>query len=140
MRVYVAGSSKEIPRVRAIMTALRLAGHVITHDWTPLVERFGSDGAAQERALTPADLAKCAAADIHAIDDAERVVMLWPRTKSEGAYVELGIAIGIGRPVTVSGGDRFWCALLRDEEHRAAGHRVFDTDEEAIASLCGEAA
>lgn len=140
MLFYVAGSSREIPRVREAQRRLRAAGHEITHDWTVAVEQFGSDGAGQERVLSDAELARYAADDLRAIDRAHCVLVLWPTTPSVGVFVELGYAIKSGARVVVSGGDRFWCALLRDKAHLRGRHRVAANDGEAIGWLLGEAA
>ncbi len=39
MRIYVAGSSRDLARVQWAQQALRAAGHVITHDWTEVLAK-----------------------------------------------------------------------------------------------------
>ena len=49
MRVYVAGSSKEVPRIRGIHAAIRALGGDITFDWTPSIERAIRLGISEEQ-------------------------------------------------------------------------------------------
>lgn len=146
--VYVAGSSREIPRVRAAMDALRDAGLVVIGDWTRAVESFGSGG----DALTDEQRANCANDDLDAIDDARAILVLWPETPSAGAYIELGYALGRVRSnlddrpaVFIVGGNSIWHSYVRGLffRHFELGE-TFATVEEAIEwmrhemHVCGE--
>lgn len=83
-RVYVCASSRETPRARAAMDALRAAGVAITLDWTetwqPTVEML--DSARRSAAL----------ADLRAIDDADVVLVLDSEHRSD-LLAELGYAL-----------------------------------------------
>lgn len=81
MRVYVAGSSKEIERVRGAQAVFTNAGHTITYDWTV-------DYLAQIDTLQMAG-EKCT----EGVRTADLFYLCIPRHHpSIGAWVELGIA------------------------------------------------
>ena len=121
--VYVAGSSRELPRVREAVWALGMAGVTALDAWLSDVEQHGSAGAG----LTDEQRAACAARDLRDIDAADAVLVLWPETPSVGAYVELGYAMGrlvhergIGPHILIVGGDSIWHAWVRNA-HTASG-------------------
>lgn len=95
MNVYVACSSREIPRARAVMATLVAAGHVNVHDWTPHVERAIANGTA-EHMLDDGFALMCAKVDLDGVDRADALVFLAPTDAAKGAWVELGYAIGRG--------------------------------------------
>jgi hypothetical protein len=104
MKVYVAGSSREVARVRAMHRRLQNAGHTITHDWTKAVEALGGapelpDGCEETHWRE----------DLAGVGSADAVVVLSPLggLTTEGTWVELGAAWGLGRPVVLVG-DRPW--------------------------------
>lgn len=137
LHVYVAGSSREIPRVREAMRELVRRGCTISGDWVSQVEQHGSAGAQ----LTHDQRAECAAHDLNAIDRADAILVLWPRTPSVGAYVELGYAIRCrdhadARLSTIVIADTdcdrsIWHAYVAS--HR--GCEVVGLDDEAVATL-----
>jgi hypothetical protein len=92
MKIYVAGASSERARVRVFMERSIALGCTITHDWTPVVERFGSCG----EALSHDQLRAEAMCDLRGIRDAEAVVVLAPCHEAQtiGAWIELGYALG----------------------------------------------
>ena len=94
MRVYVAAKSEEAPRARALMTALESRGHVVTHDWTR-ESAEGLDGPARIEYLR-----RCAFADVEGVVSADALVIIC-HPKGSGQYTELGIAIGLGKPIIV---------------------------------------
>lgn len=135
MRVYIIGSSKEIPRVRAAEQTLSAAGCTIVSEWIAPVERHGTAGVA----LPDYARARYAMANLAAIDRADIVLVLWPQTESIGAYFEAGYAFS--RATTSSFSDPFgvvwaggpadgtiWHSLAR----QVPTCRTYDTDEEAI--------
>jgi hypothetical protein len=95
VRVYVAGSSDEREIVGHWLLALRKAGAVITHDWT------NSEG--YYRSSTEDERRRWARQDLDGVRAANVVWMLAPEGKSEGAHVELGAALALGKRVLVSG-------------------------------------
>jgi len=135
-KVYIAGSSKEISRVRKWIAALRAAGYEITCDWTIDVE------AAQKLGRLPTDeeAIPLAIMDMNGVLNATILWMLRPDTESTGVHSEIGIALGwneaikrfgVGeeRLVTIASGgnSKNIFSLLAD--------RVFATDEEAFEHL-----
>lgn len=86
MKIYVAG--KWTSRVRAAhrMDKLEELGHKITHDWT----RDSVNPNFPELAIT----------DINAVKSCDVLWLILERGM-EGAWVEVGIAIGAGKPVYV---------------------------------------
>lgn len=104
LRVYVAGASVEraeraIPAIRM----LREAGVAITHDWTVDIDEAA--GAANSDADVPEEVRhRCAMEDARGVSTADYVLLLAPNERgSSGAWVELGLAIGLGVPVLVAG-------------------------------------
>ena len=155
MRIYVAGSSREIDRVREVQVALRDFGAEITHDWTEAVERWGSRGSA----LTAEQRAECARADLEdGVAAADVLLVLWPLAGGIGTYIELGFALGLaharddvrgdgpcGPTVVISGGPEgltIWHAFV-GEPNALRGH-VEAGDDRAILTIitdchvCGE--
>lgn len=126
--IYVAGPSVDLPRVRRVQSALREAGHIISHDWTADVELARSQGLVD--ADVPLDRQRgCARADLAAIGLAHIVVVLWPvgGQISVGTAVELGAALAGRWPivshvdigparVVIAGGDLrsagIWLSLI----------------------------
>lgn len=127
MRVYVAGSSKEIPRVRAMQATLVALGCTITHDWTKQVEDYGA-GADQ---LSAADKRRFARLDLDGIANAAMVVFLQsPVASSRGMWVEIGYAVACRERLPTllflctGGGDQLiWHTLMNG---------VFEKDEEFL--------
>lgn len=148
--VYVAGSSREIPRVREAVRLLDAAGLIAIAHWLDAVEKFGSQG----DALTDQQRATCAASDLESIDHADAVLVLWPETPSVGAYIELGYALGRARHdredpfdpvVLIVGGDSIWHSHVRvHADWTSPRGETFATVEDAIEwmrhemHVCGE--
>lgn len=91
MKVYVAGSSKEIPRVRAVMGLLRAFGLTIAYDWTVEVEKVGE---ANPREAGRVERRKWATTDLNAVGDSDVVLVLVSDDPARGAYFEAGYALG----------------------------------------------
>lgn len=90
-KVYVAGSSKEMPRVKRVMEMLRGAGYEITFDWVAEIERVGN--------ANPADLSqrkKSALSDVEGVLDADVILALHPGPGivTAGLWFELGVQYG----------------------------------------------
>jgi hypothetical protein len=139
LNVYVAGASGslvEVERAERVIARLRAAGVNVTHDWTPDVldvYRRGGPGCLEdeERLLR-------ATCDVDAVRRADRVLMLAPEppVASTGAGFETGVAYERGVRMAVAGSvaarRRFLFGVLSERE--------FDTDEEGIAWVLGQAA
>ena len=102
MRIYVAASSREADRVRAAQRMLREAGHTLTLDWLTIIERVVATGV-RECDLPDHEAIAHALLDLDAIRDADAVWLLAPELPTKGAWVELGFAVGIGKPIVISG-------------------------------------
>ncbi len=87
MRIYLAG--KNIERARGVMKSLRGNGHEITFDWLTDIENEG-------------DLTKKAVQEREGVRQAEALVYLW-EADQESARYEAGMAMGLGKPILVSG-------------------------------------
>lgn len=126
--VYVAGSSQELARVRAVQAALCAAGCAITHDWTQSVEAAGSGS---PETVTPTDELEAWFADLRGVCAADIVVVLAPRAPATtiGAWVELGVAWGYGVPVVLVGNQPWG--------HRRVVARRVDDDAEVTFAVLG---
>lgn len=86
MKIYVAG--KNLDRARVVMDVLRKHGHEITYDWVnPYSEENPKEKAREER---------------EGVRDADLLVYLW-EPDQESARYEAGMAMGLGKPIVVSG-------------------------------------
>lgn len=104
LRVYVAGGSSEVELVARYIAALRAAGVEITYDWTADVLLWRAAGSPQ---LTAEQRAAHARADLDGIERADLMWWILPSAKSEGAALEVGVAIGSGKRIMVSGSVAF---------------------------------
>jgi hypothetical protein len=100
VKVYVAGSSKQLDRVKHWMDKLQAAGHTVTHDWPSLIEAVGS---ANPPDATRDECWDWAIDDLKGVRDAEVLWFLVPETEGAGAWVELGYALARQIPVVCSG-------------------------------------
>ncbi len=105
MKIYVACSSREIPRARAVMADLRAAGHEITHDWTHHVEQALASG--QSESMLDDDFCEEAAhSDLDGVHRADVLVFLAPTETAKGAWIEFGYAMGLcDMPIVVAHDD-----------------------------------
>ena len=131
MKVYVASKFENQAAVKQTMELLRRAGHTITHDWT----REDASGIYDPNERD-AYLAKCAAADVDGVLDADAMILLH-RPEMRGAYIELGVAITHGvRVYVVDGLNDEWTRIpifyrLPEVRHMASA-------EDAVALLTAE--
>lgn len=105
MKIYVAASSAELERARAAMDWCREQGFEITHDWVADVTLVRLEGGKADADLTPAEQLAFVVKDLDAVGEADLLWFLVPRPPATtvGAWVELGAAYELGRPVIVSG-------------------------------------
>jgi hypothetical protein len=97
MKLYVASKFTNKQEVRSLMTLLENDGHTITHDWTD------DDAAGLEGDELEQYLALNAIACIRGIIDAQAFILI-ARPEMAGSHTELGLAMGIGRPVLILDG------------------------------------
>lgn len=88
IRIYVAASSKEIDRAKAMMQLLRDAGMEITHDWTEDIRKAREAGYAADSDLPFAARKEHVIRDLAAVDRAHALVYLVPEFPSDGAASE----------------------------------------------------
>jgi len=127
LRVYVAGSGNELPRVRAWLAALRDVGIEITLDWTDAIEANRVAGG--DASLSPEVREHHAREDFDAVLHADIVWYLAPVTVSRGAYIELGYALGRHKLVCASG------LAVHRSIFTSLASRVFEADAEAFAAI-----
>jgi nucleoside 2-deoxyribosyltransferase len=96
MKLYIAGGSSErLTIVRPYVDRAIAAGLTITHDWTRC-EGYDRASTYQERRAWAED-------DLGGVRRADVVWIIVQAERSEGAGVELGAALILGRRVVVSG-------------------------------------
>jgi nucleoside 2-deoxyribosyltransferase len=86
MKIYVAGKNQE--RAQKVMSELVEQGYTIAYDWVAHM----SDGPTKEKAIIEAE----------AVRDADLLVYLWEPVQESARY-EAGMAMGLGKPIVVSG-------------------------------------
>ena len=132
MKLYIAGSSDEREKraVQALMDIVRAKGHIVTHDWT-VCEGLKRD-------CVPAEKRVFARNDLEGVRACDVFWLVAPPGPSEGAFVELGVALALKKRTVVSGPharrlpgplakDRLFCLLAE----------LHDTHEAALASILG---
>lgn len=99
-RIYVAASSKEIPRAQKAMQLVRELGAIVIGEWTePIAIAGDSEGTKQ----TDAERALLSAEQLLYVSQADALVLLIPEVeKTVGAWVELGCAFGASVPCVAS--------------------------------------
>lgn len=102
MKIYVAGSSRDLPRARAMMDALRARGHEIAFDWVAHIDRSGGRS---NRGLNIIERFDASTMCLDGVRHAEVVALLIPADDApgKGAWVELGYAIARGMTVHAIG-------------------------------------
>ena len=131
MKIYIAGASAEIDVIEKFMGRLRAVGHEITHDWTKDVRAAGS--------ASPNDSfirLSAAEKDRHGVIVSQVTWIVQPSdaSSSTGAWVELGIALGLQKvreaaPMIVVSGSSQKCIFSDLADSR------FDSHEDALAFI-----
>jgi nucleoside 2-deoxyribosyltransferase len=99
-KVYVAASSKQMDRASQAMAQLRAAGHEVVHDWPAIIE---ARGVANPLDATQDERWDWAIDDLQGVKRADVLWLLVPNEEGAGAFVELGYALALGKPVIASG-------------------------------------
>lgn len=123
MKIYVAGSSADMPRINAAIASLRAAGHEIGCTWPGIVASVGD---ANPVNAPTSDRAGWSAQDLSEVLDADLVWFLVPPrdVPTRGAWVEAGYALGHDMTVVFSG-------ETKQSVFTALG-REFESDAEAL--------
>ena len=124
MKVYVAGSSRDLARIKANMARLRQAGIEITHDWVSLVENVG---AANPHDASKAQRDAWALADLQGALDADLVWLCVGAEASWGAGFEIGFCLAYKRNVIASGPTKNSIFFVYTYEYK--------TDDEAFEAI-----
>jgi hypothetical protein len=135
LRVYVAGSSRDLERAERVIVELRaIPGVEVPVDWPANMRRHGPDSG-----LSVEDRVRFAEEDAAGAYFADAFVLLRPTedTPSVGAWVELGISIGAAFARLRSGNRApFGIVAGRGTEcifdALVSSKSIVDTDDEAI--------
>lgn len=96
MKLYVATGFEHAKKARGVMDALRGLGQLITYDWTEMPDRVQAGWRPKTE-----DLEAIAAQEVMAVQEADGLVVLLPG--GLGTHTELGIALGMRKPVVIFG-------------------------------------
>lgn len=104
LKIYVAGKWKEREKVRSIMDMFESRGHIITCDWTKHIapEKIDKDHDwAQNGHKTYAE------EDLEGVKNCDILVAYMPDPDVfyKGAWIEIGIALGLNKKVIIIGKD-----------------------------------
>ena len=124
LKIYVAGSSKELDRCERVISLLREGGIEITHAWTLDVRAHGAN-VADDAILLPALRADM----VKGVGRAEKVLVLVGGEPMRGALVELGGAFLTGVELHIAGD------TSKEPWARALGQRFHATDDDAVRVL-----
>lgn len=117
MRIYLAGPSAEIERVKEAAAVLHARGHDVIGRWWLAVEAARRDGYASDADLPLGRRVEAVRGNAAAIRDADVVIALTNTGggMSTGVAWEVGFAEGIGTNVVMVGDTRHVCGsdLLR---------------------------
>lgn len=100
MKVYVAGASRERDRVERILFAVGVEPRLyLTFDWLSHIDEVGAanEGVSRDQRLVSTSL------NFQGIAQCDVFVLLIPSVETRGAWVELGYALHMHKPVWVSG-------------------------------------
>lgn len=99
MRIYVAGSTRDVDRIKGVQDAARAFGHTITFDWTGPEGEIRTDGSWDS---VPKAGASIASREIAACWGAEITILLFPpQGGGLGCWIEMGATLAAGGDVWV---------------------------------------
>ena len=117
---YIASKWENKPNVARLAASLERMGHVISHKW------FNVEAAYMEDSSLHARL------DFHGVRDCSIFVALfdaeYPFRIFSNTYVELGMALALGKPVFIVGKEDSNCLFTWLEEPDASIERFDDSD------------
>jgi hypothetical protein len=121
MKIYVAGASANMDEIVRYMNALRDMDHVITLDWTKMIQEAGSASPDDDKTRI-----KSANIDLKGVMQADALWLVQPENASTGAWVELGYALGIRNlakiKIVVSGPSKR-CIFADLADYRFSSHK-----------------
>lgn len=121
MKVYLAGATKQLGRIRLVASRLESMGFEITHKWWEGLEVEPHDASIEDKR-------KWAIEDLEGIRKAATTLVLWPEDQSgsAGLKIEMGYAMAVSPRVVVAGPCRSIFSALTYH---------LDTDEKALTFL-----
>ena len=120
MRLYVAGKFEDHDECRMIMDRLEEQGHIITCDWT---NHEYSDKAYPTKYCQD---------DIKGVQDCDCLIFnAFNERKYSGALVEMGIALGLDKPVLILGHGIDTCIFTHSPLVKK-----FDNMKDLLEALC----
>ena len=106
MKIYVAAKYCDRDAVRVVYDDLRKNGHEITCDWTDH-NIYTEDAPLEKKSSFAAD-------DIDGVRNADAVIALFIEERHQrGALIEIGAALGLGKPVMIVGDHEASSTLLQ---------------------------
>lgn len=129
-KVYVAASSSEMDRARAVFSAVNDDATLsLAFDWIAQIESVGVANAG----ISLDDGARYAEPSVRAVKECDALVFLIPaKGGSRGAWFELGIAVACGKPIVVVG-DPVPVSIFASYAAKHGAH--VETDEQAIREV-----
>lgn len=101
MKIYVAGKTQDVEKVRTIMRIVKRLGHEITHDWTVKLDQVMLQRG--RRDLAPETMEQqereMAIADREGVRDADVLLVVSSEHALVGTLIEAGMALGLGKQV-----------------------------------------
>lgn len=127
---YIASATEQYMLVEHFVDRLREAGVEITFEWTPDLRAGGFKPDSQLSEIHRRYIARM---DANGVRDAELVWVMTPTLREHGCgmWVEMGIALALGKRVVVSG------PLAKRTVFSELAERVFSTHEEAFEYIAG---
>ncbi len=100
MNIFVSGQIEDLEYVRSVQAALKIAGHIITHDWT--INEGGAKmlGSREDKLNNREEAARRASNDLSGVVDSDvYVICTNNQNMGRGMYVELGAALALNEKI-----------------------------------------
>lgn len=107
MKIYIASSFQFTDAVRTLACALGARGHMITCKWWLVDYKVALDIESDEKWFSQPIIRTIYRRSFKSIEDADLLILVAPkvpkRTRFNGANIEVGIALGMNKPVICLG-------------------------------------
>lgn len=130
--LYLASASEQLLLVEDFVDRLRHQGFQISYEWTKDVREGGFRPDVE---LSPTQRRYAARMDYHGVKTADLVWVLTPSLKTQGCgmWIEMGMAIALGKRLVVSGG------LSRRSVFSELAEACFDEHDQAFQYILSRA-
>ena len=130
--LYVASASENLHLVESYVDDLRSRGFSITYEWTKDVREGGFK---PDSELSQVQRRYAARMDAAGVKAADLVWVITPSVKNQGCgmWIEMGMALALGKRVVVSG------ALARRSVFSELAEACFDEHNEALSYIVSRA-